>query len=109
MPGATHPTRARRRMPPPSWPASFPPQVAVLGMGGQPYVAQPAGQFLGDRHAAVLPTGTAHRHGQVPLALALEAGCGRVDEPGVRLHERDSAPLPEDVTADLGLPSGVVA
>ena len=40
MPGATHPTRARRRTPPPSWPASFPPQVAVLGMGGQPYVAE---------------------------------------------------------------------
>ena len=50
--------RARRRTRRPCR-SSFPPQVAVLRCGGQPHLTQPAGQLLGDRHAAVLAAGAA--------------------------------------------------
>src|SRR3954464_12829362 len=86
---------------------SFAPQIAMLGGSRQPYLPQPAGQLLGDGHAAVLATGTADRHGHVALALPLEPGRGRVDQPGQGFDERDRAALTQHVPADLRLPAGV--
>ena len=69
----------------------------MLSVRGELALPQRLRQLLGDRDAAMLPTGAAHRDGQITLAFPLEAGSGLPDQLRVPFDERQRPLLAKHV------------
>src|SRR5664279_1808038 len=87
----------------------LPAEISVNDLDRQGIACQPAAKFLGDRDAAMLAAGAAHREREVPLALALVTTADQVDESDVPVQEFGGTLLGEHVVRDVGVLPGVVA
>src|SRR3954454_16594855 len=77
-------------------------QVAVAGGGGEPLAGEPAGELLGNGHAAVLAARAADGEREVPLALPPVAGDEQAEHVGVAVEELLGVGLAQHELADVG-------